>query len=137
VIEDARATLGFKSKTDTVVYALKEVVRKGYVQGLTGLFGKVHIELDLGNTRGRPAWNGQGVIVVDSSVWIRAFRSRSSPEAITLSSLLDADAVALAVPVRTELLMGARAADRSKLAGALRSVPVLYPTDDTWRTIDS
>lgn len=77
------------------------------------------------------------MIVVDSSVWIRALRTRSSPEAITLSSLLDADEVALAVPVRTELLMGARAADRSKLADALRSVPVLYPTDDTWRTIDA
>jgi predicted nucleic acid-binding protein len=64
------------------------------------------------------------VIVVDSSVWISAFRSRSSPEAITLSSLLDADEVALAVPVRTELLMGARGADRARLA-------------ETWRTIDA
>jgi predicted nucleic acid-binding protein len=77
------------------------------------------------------------VIVVDSSVWIRALRSRSSPEAITLGSLLDADEVALAVPVRTELLMGVRGADRSKLAGALLSVPALYPTDETWRTIDA
>jgi predicted nucleic acid-binding protein len=77
------------------------------------------------------------VIVVDSSVWISAFRSRSSPEAITLSSLLDADEVALAVPVRTELLMGARGADRARLAEALRGVPMLYPGDDTWRTIDA
>ncbi len=53
VIEAARAALGFKSKTDTVVYALKEVIRKRHVQGLTSLFGKVHIELDLEKVRGR------------------------------------------------------------------------------------
>ena len=76
------------------------------------------------------------MIVVDSSIWISALRSRSSAEAITLGSLLEADEVALAVPVRTELLMGARASDRAKLAEALRSVPLLYPTDETWRTID-
>jgi hypothetical protein len=55
VIDQAREVLGFKSKTDTVVYALKEVIRRGHVQGLTGLFGKVHIELDLGKSRGRAA----------------------------------------------------------------------------------
>lgn len=76
------------------------------------------------------------MIVVDSSIWISALRSRSCVEAITLGSLLDADEVALAVPVRTELLMGARASDRAKLADALRSVPLLYPTDETWHTID-
>ena len=53
LIDEARAVLGFKSKTDTVVYALKEVVRRGHVQGLKALFGKVHIQLDLDNTRGR------------------------------------------------------------------------------------
>jgi Arc/MetJ family transcription regulator len=59
VIEAARAALGFKSKTDTVVYALKEVIRKHHVQGLTGLLGKVHIELDLDKARGRqPAVRG-------------------------------------------------------------------------------
>ena len=77
------------------------------------------------------------MIVVDSSVWILALRSRTSPEAITLGSLLEADEVALAVPVRTELLMGVRGADRATLANALRCVPMLYPTDETWRTIDA
>jgi hypothetical protein len=55
LIDEARAVLGFKSKTDTVVYALKEVVRRGHVQGLKTLFGKVHIELDLNKSRGRTA----------------------------------------------------------------------------------
>lgn len=53
LVDDARAVLGFKSKTDTVVYALREVVRRGHVEGLKALFGKVHIELDLDKVRGR------------------------------------------------------------------------------------
>lgn len=31
LVDDARKVLGFKSKTDTVVYALREVVRRGHV----------------------------------------------------------------------------------------------------------
>ena len=76
------------------------------------------------------------MIVVDSSVWIAALRSASGQDAIVLRSLLDADEVALAVPVRTELLMGARTGEREKLGEALKGLPLLYPTDDTWRTID-
>ncbi len=76
------------------------------------------------------------MIVVDTSVWIFALRSASGPEAITLRSLLDADEVALAVPVRTELLMGARATERAKLEKELKGLPLLYPTDESWRTID-
>jgi hypothetical protein len=53
LIDDARAVLGFKSKTDTVVYALREVVRRGRVDALKSLFGRVHIEIDLDKTRGR------------------------------------------------------------------------------------
>ena len=53
LVDEAREVLGFKSKTDTVVYALKEVVRRGHVQGLKALFGKVHLELDLNKSRGR------------------------------------------------------------------------------------
>lgn len=55
LIDEAREMLGFKSKTDTIVYALKEVVRRGHVQGLTALFGKVHLELDIDKVRKRPA----------------------------------------------------------------------------------
>jgi len=76
------------------------------------------------------------VIVVDTSVWIRALRSAGGPEAIALRSLVDADEVALAVPVRTELLMGAKARDRAMLEKELKGLPLLYPAEDTWRTID-
>lgn len=54
LVEGAREILGFKSKTDTIVYALNEVVRRRHVQGLSALFGKVHIELDVDKTRKRP-----------------------------------------------------------------------------------
>ena len=53
VVDEAREVLGFKSKTDTIVFALKEVIRRGHVQGLKELFGKVHIELDLDKVRKR------------------------------------------------------------------------------------
>ena len=76
------------------------------------------------------------MIVVDTSIWIFALRSARGREAVILRSLLDADEVALAVPVRTELLMGARIADRGPLERGLKGLPLLYPTDDTWRTID-
>jgi hypothetical protein len=53
VVDEAREVLGFKSKTDTIVFALKEVIRRGHNQGLKELFGKVHIELDLDKVRKR------------------------------------------------------------------------------------
>lgn len=76
------------------------------------------------------------MIVVDTSVWVRALRTSSSSEADVLTALLDADDVLLAVPVRVELLSGASVADRPRLRRALSALPVLYPTDDTWRIID-
>lgn len=76
------------------------------------------------------------MIVVDTSIWIRALRSAAAAEAITLRSLLEADEVALAVPVRSELLMGARPADRTTLERQLNGVPLLYPSDESWRTLD-
>jgi predicted nucleic acid-binding protein len=76
------------------------------------------------------------VIVVDSSVWISALRSRSSPEAAVLDSLLDADEVGLAYPVRVELLSGASKRDRPALKRALTALPILFPSEDTWRIVD-
>jgi hypothetical protein len=46
LIDEARTTLGFTSKTDTVVYALREVVRRGRRDDLKALLGRVTFEID-------------------------------------------------------------------------------------------
>ncbi len=77
------------------------------------------------------------MIVVDTSVWIAALRQPGSEDADVLRQLIDADVVALPVPVRTELLMGTGAQARDRLARTLLALPVLYPTDSTWHTMDA
>jgi len=72
------------------------------------------------------------MIVVDTSVWIAANRKGGGPEALTLAGLLDADLVALALPVRMELSAGIARKDRTAFARGLSALPVLYPTEDTW-----
>jgi hypothetical protein len=46
LLDEARTALGFKSKTDTVVYALREVVRRSRVDDLKALIGTVQFEFD-------------------------------------------------------------------------------------------
>ena len=77
------------------------------------------------------------MIIVDTSVWIRALRKRESREASTLASLLDTDDVGLAIPVRCELLAGASTKDRPALQRVLSALPVLLPSDETWASIDA
>ena len=53
LVDAAREATGLKSKTDTVVYALKEVIRRKRIDDLKSMFGKVDIAVDLDKTRGR------------------------------------------------------------------------------------
>jgi predicted nucleic acid-binding protein len=76
------------------------------------------------------------VIVVDTSVWVASLRRAAASETDALRAMLDADEVALAAPVRVELLSGASNADRPVLRRALSALPVIYPSDDTWALID-
>ncbi len=55
LVDEARAVLGFKSKTDTVVLALRELVRRRRVDELKDLLGRVDLEIDLSKSRRRPA----------------------------------------------------------------------------------
>jgi Arc/MetJ family transcription regulator len=41
LVEEARAAVGFKSKTDTVVYALREIVRRSRKEDLKALIRRV------------------------------------------------------------------------------------------------
>jgi Arc/MetJ family transcription regulator len=46
LVEEAKTALGFTSKTDTVVFALREVVRRSRVDELKALMGKVEFAFD-------------------------------------------------------------------------------------------
>jgi hypothetical protein len=54
LVEEARSALGFKSKTDTVVLALKELIRHRRKEDLRSLLGRVDLEIDLPASRRRP-----------------------------------------------------------------------------------
>jgi predicted nucleic acid-binding protein len=76
------------------------------------------------------------VICVDTSVWVAAFRRGESAEARRLRELLDDDQVALAMPVKLEILSGASRGDRRRLRQVLSGLPLLIPDDQAWLRID-
>jgi hypothetical protein len=46
LVDQARTALGFKSKTDTVIFALREVVRRHRLDELKVLMGQIRFEFD-------------------------------------------------------------------------------------------
>lgn len=55
LLNDAQTSLGFRSKTDTVIMALRSLVRQHRVEELKGLMGKVRLDIDIPRSRRRPA----------------------------------------------------------------------------------
>lgn len=55
LIEEARRILGFKSKTDTVIVSLQEMIRKKRIEELKSLMGAVELKIDLDQSRRRPS----------------------------------------------------------------------------------
>ena len=55
LLEEARHALGFKSKTDTIVLALRELVRRHRLDELKALMGRVELDVDVAHSRRRPA----------------------------------------------------------------------------------
>ena len=53
LIEEARRLLGFKSKTDTVVLSLQELIRRRRIEELKNLLGLVRLEFDVSTSRRR------------------------------------------------------------------------------------
>ena len=54
LIEEARRILGFKSKTDTVILSLQELIRRRRIEELKELMGSVDLNIDLDDSRRRP-----------------------------------------------------------------------------------
>ena len=54
LLEEARRSLGFKSKTDTVIVSLQELVRRKRIGELKDILGSVSLEIDLPKARRRP-----------------------------------------------------------------------------------
>lgn len=53
LVDAARAAIGFKSKTDTVVFALREVVRRSRLDDLKALIRRLDFDIDPGEIRAR------------------------------------------------------------------------------------
>ena len=54
LIEEARKLLGFKSKTDTIVLSLRELVRRKRIEQIKEILGSIDLEINLGDSRRRP-----------------------------------------------------------------------------------
>jgi Arc/MetJ family transcription regulator len=55
LVVEAQQMLGFKSKTDVVILALRELVRRRRLEQLRELAGRVEIDVDLARSRRRPS----------------------------------------------------------------------------------
>lgn len=53
LLEEARQLLGFKSKTDTIVVSLQELIRHKRIDELKAMMGHVKLEIDLPKSRRR------------------------------------------------------------------------------------
>ncbi len=53
LLEEAQRMLGFKSKTDTIVLSLSELVRRRRIDELKSLMGRIDLGLDLERSRRR------------------------------------------------------------------------------------
>ena len=54
LIEEARRLLGFKSKTDTIILSLTELVRRRRIDELKSLVGRIDLKIDIDRSRRRP-----------------------------------------------------------------------------------
>ena len=54
LLNEAQQLLGFKSKTDTVVLSLRELIRRKRIDELRELLGAVTLDVDVPRSRRRP-----------------------------------------------------------------------------------
>lgn len=76
------------------------------------------------------------MILVDTSVWVAYFRGSDANLAAHLRLLLEEDQVALAVPVKIEILDGSSAKELVPLRRVLEALPFLVPSASTWERVE-
>ena len=54
LISEEQRLLGFKSKTDTVIVSLRDLIRRRRIDELKALMGSVRLDIDLPKSRRRP-----------------------------------------------------------------------------------
>jgi len=73
------------------------------------------------------------MVLVDSSVWIEAFRRKGRLEVkLAVESLLEAYAAQWCSPVRLEVLGGARAEERARLGNHFSVIPYRACQESDW-----
>ncbi len=53
LMEEAKKLLGFKSKTDVLIFSLRELIRQKKIEELKSLAGRIELNLDLDRLRKR------------------------------------------------------------------------------------
>lgn len=54
LIKEAQAAAGLASKTDTIILALRDLIRRRRIEELKDLLGRVELDVDLAESRRRP-----------------------------------------------------------------------------------
>lgn len=54
LVREAQNLLGFKSKTDTIILSLQELIRRRRIEELKRMSGHVHLDIDIDSSRRRP-----------------------------------------------------------------------------------
>jgi len=54
LIKEAQAAAGLTSKTDTIILALRDLIRRKRLDELKDLLGRVQLDVDLAESRRRP-----------------------------------------------------------------------------------
>ena len=77
----------------------------------------------------------RAMVLVDSSIWIEAFRREGSVHVkLAVKGLLDEYEAALCSPVRLEVLGGARKEERAKLGRNFDILPYVALVEEDWAT---
>jgi Arc/MetJ family transcription regulator len=54
LLNEAQRLLNFKSKTDTVIFSLRELIRRKRIEELKDMAGSIKLDVDLEKSRRRP-----------------------------------------------------------------------------------